>query len=252
MLQKSGSDQCQFCQKRIVGEMSLYLYLSMSFELCEECYQNHEIHLQKMKNVDYPAPDESIKIPPPPLPEIIESVIIQKDPKCSGCHKLAIKGDLYFCKPCSFDVCRPCFLKGVGLDHPHPLSTTFKLPTSATVIHANTRCDCCGWNPIKGTRHFCPKCNFDLCQYCIEEGAQHNHNLIQVDSFVLIKNREASTDFRYRIHKTSKCDSCLMLPIIGTRFNCKECNFDLCKSCLRKGVTHPHKLIPINSFMEFS
>lgn len=43
------------------------------------------------------------------------------------------------------------------------------------------------------------------------------------------------------------CDGCEMAPIVGTRYYCKKCNFDLCSSCLFRSVPHDHTLYSTDS-----
>lgn len=54
------------------------------------------------------------------------------------------------------------------------------------------------------------------------------------------------------VHRGVKCDGCGMLPIIGPRYKCKDCqDFDLCHQCCVEQNMHPqHQFLLVRSTIQ--
>eukprot|EP00003_Mantamonas_plastica_P025215 TRINITY_DN488_c0_g1_i2.p1 TRINITY_DN488_c0_g1~~TRINITY_DN488_c0_g1_i2.p1 ORF type:complete len:468 (+),score=167.98 TRINITY_DN488_c0_g1_i2:1130-2533(+) len=109
-------------------------------------------------------------------------------------------------------------------------------------IHYRVSCNGCGANPITGIRYKCNECHdYDLCETC--EGNQvstqsHsvNHSMLKMRKSQFGNPNEQFAKAQV-VHQGITCDSCGVGPIVGTRYNCKECHdFDLCESCESAGV----------------
>ena len=111
--------------------------------------------------------------------------------------------------------------------------------------------------PVVGQLYNCDECNnYDLCGDCKAEG-WHWHKMTEIEA----ATEEEQLDYAMRLslyrHQMetgdgdkpqwyAECDECDMYPVVGELYICDECeNYDLCESCLAKGVHSHHQMTKI-------
>ena len=103
------------------------------------------------------------------------------------------------------------------------------------IQHVNCICDGCSQTPIIGNRYRCLFCpNIDLCQNChdyppITHDSQHP--LICIRDSTLFNSSIYLQDMSAIKHDKIQCQTCSVSPIIGVRYQCVQCNIDICEKC---------------------
>jgi hypothetical protein len=125
----------------------------------------------------------------------------------------------------------------------------FEVARIAEQVHTGITCDQCGMSPIRGIRYRCSVCaDYDLCGNCVQnpiESGRHEstHYFLRIPR----------TDFRVQatpsvmnrlayVHTGYTCDVCSVSPIVGYRYQCAQCQHDICEACESLGrhdPTHP-------------
>jgi hypothetical protein len=112
--------------------------------------------------------------------------------------------------------------------------------------HAGINCDQCKAIPIMGVRYKCSMCpDYDLCSSCIEPTVKTHdpqHLFLRVDSAAMssapspvLANRTGL------VHHSATCGGCGTTGFSGWRYQCVQCQVDLCEACESAGkhdVTH--------------
>ncbi|CAB4421220.1 unnamed protein product [Rhizophagus irregularis] len=146
--------------------------------------------------------------------------------------------------------CADLILRG---DNGHCIKDSYEKkirgPSSESVLHYSIRCDGCNY-AIRGMRWKCTSCEgYDLCQDCKPKSHIHRHPNDHV--FELMTHSE----FSYiapllAMHNGIVC-KCCDETILGMRWKCTFCNYDLCQDCKSKSPdihgNHPnnHTFQPI-------
>ncbi|KAI9352759.1 hypothetical protein BDR26DRAFT_929281 [Obelidium mucronatum] len=181
---------------------------------------------------------------------------IHKTVFCDGCKSRGIVGERYKCSLCpDFDLCGLCF---VNSDRIHPRhvfslnsckipSVLVQRPMAAVAVQEkdvatgykwdNVICDGCNTSGFVGKRYKCNECgDFDFCESCFRLGKTHSHNqFLELESFD-------------QLHRYVECRGCKSTSIVGHRYSCADCDFDLCSKCLplRKSHTEGHWFNRVN------
>ena len=135
-----------------------------------------------------------------------------------------------------------------------PFTTGQRNGSTTDNQHTNVWCDQCGApNPVTGVRPFiqgiryrCSVCpNFDLCSQCIKPTIKMHpmdHLFLRIDvqqravatTLPAVSNRSAM------IHGNSTCVGCQVSgqDFQGIRYQCAQCQVDLCEACEAKGTVH--------------
>ena len=93
--------------------------------------------------------------------------------------------------------------------------------------HPGIYCNGCD-GPIIGTRYKCAvRADYDLCEACMRSKPQA-HPMMKILTPIDYEDMIVPA---VQSHE-SRCDECLMYPIIGALFTCSgRTNYDLCSSC---------------------
>lgn len=118
----------------------------------------------------------------------------------------------------------------------------------AAASHTGINCDQCGVAPIIGVRYRCSMCsNYDLCSKCIEPTVKQHpkeHLFLRIDAgeqATLVANYPVVVS-RTPLVNPNACTGCAASNFTGFRFQCVQCQVDLCQTCESRGVhdpTHP-------------
>jgi hypothetical protein len=140
----------------------------------------------------------------------------------------------------------------IRMAHPSSGRQDFDNLRVSEVLHRGITCDNCQMSPIEGVRYRCSTCpDFDLCERCLERSYRSHkdgsHFFLRIDATTTaIQNQPNIMNRTGMIHQGKKCDSCED-NIIGFRFQCVQCQVDLCETCEASGMhdwTHPRMKLP--------
>ena len=116
--------------------------------------------------------------------------------------------------------------------------------------HTGVYCDACHANDFEGTRYKCLICpDFDVCGKCYDVAhAQHcqgGHYFVRINnplSRALMLNSPILGNRTRNVHRVA-CDMCSTGgAIVGTRYQCVQCQVNICEGCELQGVhdqSHP-------------
>eukprot|EP01129_Flabellula_baltica_P005040 TRINITY_DN179_c0_g1_i2.p1 TRINITY_DN179_c0_g1~~TRINITY_DN179_c0_g1_i2.p1 ORF type:complete len:504 (+),score=18.71 TRINITY_DN179_c0_g1_i2:1-1512(+) len=151
---------------------------------------------------------------------------------CDSCRKHTPTQYRWNCSRCNFDLCEDCtrltpIIQSCNT-HSHPLKKTAKYDHSGPYRNGY-KCDICRLSSPTQYRWNCFDCRYDLCEDCMnyETGPKvdvrnHSHPLSQVPARS-IGSRSYRTGYI--------CNVCRKSSPSQTRWNCRECEYDLCESC---------------------
>ena len=120
-------------------------------------------------------------------------------------------------------------------------------------------CDACS-QQISGLRFKCTHCgDVDFCTTCYQDlpnsqahATDHIFVCIRADQIETVKMYPIA-HAKYGAHEGRKCDNCFVENMVGYRYQCVQCQLDLCVSCETKGVHDPchhrSKISPRNLFL---
>jgi hypothetical protein len=126
----------------------------------------------------------------------------------------------------------------------------------AAVSHHGITCDQCGASPVVGVRYRCSVCpDFDLCEVCVGRPEEAAHGDGGAHLFLRLAGASAALQRHPQVanrsgvaHEGVWCDLCPGVAtaspgrrgcIIGTRFQCVQCQVDLCEACEASGRHDP-------------
>ena len=120
------------------------------------------------------------------------------------------------------------------------------------VVHTGITCDVCGMSPIRGVRHRCSVCpDFDTCLACVDNPApRKGHDPAIHLSLRILRTTPALQEMpqvanrAVLVHTGFRCAGCpppvgsfaTAAGILGFRYQCVQCQIDLCESCEARGV----------------
>ena len=224
---------CDRCRRVVNPESSTYHCSQCNFDLCERCFQpfSHPLHEHPLLFAD--------------------TRLVYREYNaiwfCDHCGMTMRSGAYlsHHCPKCQFDLCTNCVAGRHHHLHPHEL-----LLANSHVVYSSYMgqwvCDNCGRSSRSTDEYHmwhCRECEFDLCISCISlpppAGQLHHlhpHELLLANSHVVYSSQ------LYRGQWV--CDNC------GRRsqstgeyhvWHCRECQFDLCMSCISLPPPGPPK-----------
>lgn len=173
--------------------------------------------------------------------------------RCKYC-KAAMKRSSWHCRECNFDLCLACrdWVVDSGKTNSqylkcwekHFLLLSDKLKEFYKKKFGTEKYSCRACNAQQdGNSFHCRRCFFDICSGCKEEIEHHSpiaervkcqngHGLVWTPDVCKIYKD------KYKVHKYI-CNLCTKNYIGAGSFNCLECMFDICVSCIKKAITAP-------------
>jgi len=119
-------------------------------------------------------------------------------------------------------------------------------------VHQGITCDLCAMSPILGIRYRCSVCpDFDVCSSCVTsrtKSGSHipSHLYLRIDrTTAALQQRPQVSNRTAYVHHRFSCSECQFrgqlrgLPIVGVRFQCVQCQIDLCEACEAFGSHNP-------------
>ena len=115
-------------------------------------------------------------------------------------------------------------------------------------VHQGITCDLCAMSPILGIRYRCSVCpDFDVCSSCVTSRTQSgahipSHLYLRIDRTTAALQRRPQVSNRTAyVHHGFSCSECQVRgrPIVGVRFQCVQCQIDLCEACEAFGSHDP-------------
>lgn len=188
-----------------------------NFDLCEECYsifsRAHPLHRHPLRKT------------------LVSQVYGGGTWGCDHCKRMNVGPFAYHCSLCDFDLCGTCFHSFSHPLHEHPLVFA---DTRIIYEDYNARwfCDHCRMESLRSgayISHHCSKCQFDLCSNCVAGRRHylHPHELLLANSHVVYSSPLYMGQWF--------CDNCKRSSQSTGEYymwHCKECQFDLCMSCI--------------------
>lgn len=136
--------------------------------------------------------------------------------------------------------------------------------------HEGITCDQCNACPVIGVRYRCSICpDYDLCENCVQPDVQQprqlgnrgqhdpaSHLFLRIDTTTAVIQRLPQVIMREEfVHTGLSCGLCAATGrggggggggaptwIVGTRFQCVQCQVDMCEACEASGLhdySHP-------------
>ena len=123
--------------------------------------------------------------------------------------------------------------------------------------HVGISCDSCGVSPLQGVRYRCSVCpDYDLCDTCIV-AAEAGNPAVHPAAHLFLRIPRHSDDTQRTpqvtnrsayVHRGVHCDACVAPfgaspaakpDIVGYRFECLQCELNLCEACEALGKHDP-------------
>ncbi|KAJ3068866.1 hypothetical protein HDU98_008027 [Podochytrium sp. JEL0797] len=187
------------------------------YDLCSTCFSN-------TADVSHP--------PAHGFSQLDSWSAIHKTIYCDACNVRGIVGDRHKCLQCpDYDLCSACVATKDTVHDPEHAFAVVKAESDATAVVQRARvgevwngigCDGCGERGFVGKRFKCGACpDFDFCETCFTNPNQTHHHATfsQLDS-------------SSQLHPNQRCNSCGISSIVGHRYTCADCSFDLCGDCI--------------------
>lgn len=124
-------------------------------------------------------------------------------------------------------------------------------------VHEGITCDICQASPIRGVRYRCSVCpDFDSCEACVDNAVQRGphdpttHLYLRIpQTTTAVQGSPQVANRSQLVHHGFKCACCPAIDptmgapaapmIVGVRYQCVQCQVDLCEACEAQGSHDP-------------
>jgi len=215
---------CDMCKR--FNSQSLRWHCGVcNWDLCDSCYTKDKWILLPNSHIHPLTVEPKVGAYP-----------YQNGYYCDSCKNHNPSATRHNCAACQFDLCQNCFISETERQsqhiqlslHPHVLNMVKS--RAYTCSQCNTPDNAYSWN--------CATCNYYLCVSCVDASFKTKLQVIMLPSIhnhqlTLVPARSVGV-YQRGYH----CDKCLQQSPTPFRWNCKNCQFDVCELCY-KNLTTP-------------